>query len=124
LAFRINGNDSAYESIYLRPSLGRADNQFSRNHSVQYYAYPDYKFDRLRREAPGKYETYADIDLNEWITLRLEVNDNKAELFINGQKNPSFIVTEMLGTTSHGQIGLWVDIATTGYFKELKVFQR
>lgn len=124
LAFRINGNDSAYESIYLRPSLGRAYNQFSRNHSVQYYAYPDYKFDRLRREAPGKYETYADIDLNEWITLRLEVNDNKAELFINGQKNPSFIVTEMLGTTSHGQIGLWVDIATTGYFKELKVFQR
>lgn len=124
LAFRINGNDSAYESIYLRPSLGRSDNQFSRNHSVQYYAYPDFKFDRLRREAPGKYETYADIDLNEWITLRLEVNDNKVELFINGQKNPSFIVADMLGTTSHGQIGLWVDIATTGYFKDLKVFQR
>ncbi len=124
LAFRINANDSAYESVYLRPSLGRADNQLSRNHVVQYYAYPDFKFDRLRREAPGKYETYADIDVNEWITLRLEVNEDKADLFINGQKNPSFIVTDLLGTTSHGQIALWVDIGTTGYFKDLKVYQR
>lgn len=124
LAFRIDENDSAYESVYLRPQLGRSDDQLARNHSVQYYAYPDFKFDRLRKEAPGRYETYADIGLNEWITLRLEVKDRKAALFINGQKNPSFVVADMLGTTTHGQIALWVDIATTGYFKDLKVSKR
>ena len=121
LAFRVDKNDSAYESIYLRPQLGRSDDQLARNHSVQYYAYPDFKFDRLRKEAPGRYETYADIGLNEWITLRLEVKDRKATLFINGQKNPSFVVANMLGTSTHGQIALWVDIGTLGYFKDLKV---
>jgi hypothetical protein len=29
IAFRIANNDTAYESIYLRPKVGRSDNQFS-----------------------------------------------------------------------------------------------
>ena len=49
LAFRVNDNNTAFESIYLRPNAGRSENQFVRNHSVQYFAYPDFKFARLRR---------------------------------------------------------------------------
>lgn len=48
LAYRVDGNDKAYESIYLRPGAGRADSQKTRNHTVQYYSYPDYKFDKLK----------------------------------------------------------------------------
>jgi hypothetical protein len=122
IAFRINEDSSAYESIYLRPKAGRADNQFARNHSVQYYAYPDYKFDRLRREEfKGQYETYADVGLNEWITMRIEFAGKTAKLFLNNQKYPSFIVNDMKGKTESGSIGLWVDIGTEGYFKDLKV---
>jgi hypothetical protein len=121
LAFRINGDNSAYESIYVRPSNGRADDQIRRNHSIQYYAYPNYKFDRLRKEFPELYETYADIGLDEWITLRIEFKDKSAKLFLNDQKSPAFIVQEMLGSTTSGSIGLWVDIGTEGYFKDLKV---
>ena len=124
LAFRISENDSAFESIYLRPKVGRSEKQFARNHTVQYYSYPDHKFDRLRRESPGLYETYADVDLNEWITLRIEVNGQKASLYINGQKHPSFIVEKMKGTTTSGSIALWVDIGTVGYFKEFKVIKQ
>lgn len=123
IAYRINKDNSAFESIYLRPSNGRAENQFMRNHTVQYYAYPDYKFDRLRKESQGKYETYADIGLDEWITLRIEIIGKKAELYINNQKYPSFIVSEMLGSTTSGSIGLWVDIGTEGYFKNFKFTQ-
>ena len=50
IAFRIDEENSAYESIYLRPKVGRSENQLARNHTVQYYAYPDYKFDKLRQE--------------------------------------------------------------------------
>ena len=50
LAFRVNENNTAYESIYLRPRVGRSENQYARNHTVQYYAYPDFKFERLRKE--------------------------------------------------------------------------
>jgi hypothetical protein len=124
MAFRINENDSAYESIYLRPRVGRSDSQYARNHTVQYYAYPDYKFDKLRKETNSAYETYADVDLNEWITVRIEISGSKANLFVNNSKHPSFIVEKLKGSTSHGQIALWVDIATIGYFKDLKITKR
>lgn len=121
LAYRINEDDTAFESIYLRPSNGRAENQFMRNHTVQYFAYPDYKFDRLREESSGEYETYADIGLDEWITMRIEFEGEKATLYLNDQIYPSFIVSEMKGKTASGTIGLWVDIGTEGYFKDLKI---
>jgi hypothetical protein len=124
IAFRISANDSAFESIYLRPANGRSDNQFIRNHTVQYYSYPDYKFDRLRRESPGHYETYADLGLDEWITLRVEVEDFVARLYINNQANPSFIVNRLKGENKAGSIGLWVDIGTEGYLKDLVITPR
>jgi len=94
VAFRINEQNNKFEAIYLRPTNGRADDQFRRNHSVQYFSYPDYKFDRLRKEADGVYETYADLGLDEWISMRIEVNGNKAKLYLNDQKSPSFIVND------------------------------
>jgi hypothetical protein len=122
LAFRINEDNGAFESIYLRPRVGRSESQFARNHTVQYYAYPNYKFDTLRRpEFKGEYETYADVGLDEWISFKIEVKDKKATLYINDQKHPSFLVSEMKGTSKEGSIGLWVDIGTEGYFKDLKV---
>ena len=124
LAFRINEKDSAFESIYLRPRVGRSENQFARNHVVQYYSYPDYKFDRLRKESAGVYETYADVGLDEWITFRVELDGGKARLFLNNQKYPSFIVEKMKGSTTNGSVALWVDIGTVGYFKDLKITKR
>jgi len=124
VAFRINGDDSAYESIYLRPRVGRSDNQLARNKTVQYYAYPDYKFDKLRKEAEGMYETSAPVDINEWITMRIEVNGQKAYMYINDAKYSTFVVEKMIGKTTHGAIALWVDIGTIGHFKDLKVTKR
>ena len=124
IAFRINDDDSAFESIYLRPKVGRSDNQKFRNHTVQYFAYPDYKFERLRKEFPEMYEAAAPVDLNEWITMRIEVNGERAELFVNDAKYSNLVVPKMLGKTAAGSIGLWVDIGTEGYFKDLKVTPR
>ncbi len=124
VAFRISEKDSAFESIYLRPKVGRSDNQSARNHTVQYYSYPDYKFDRLRKEAEGRYETTAPVDINEWITMRIEVNGEKAYMYINDAKYSTFVVEKMKGETTHGSIALWVDIGTIGYFKDLKVTKK
>ena len=123
LAFRISDDNTAYESIYVRPTNGRADNQFRRNHTVQYYSYPDYKFDRLRKESNGDFETYADLGLDEWITMRVELQGKQAKLYLNNQKTASFIVSELKGNTTKGGIGLWVDIGTEGFFKDLKVIK-
>lgn len=122
IAFRINDNNSKFECIYLRPTNGRADNQLRRNRSIQYFSYPDHKFDRLRKEAPGEYETYADMALNEWITMRIVVKNNQAKLYLNNNKQPSLVVNDLKhGPDSSGSIGLWVDIGTEGYFSELKI---
>ena len=62
--------------------------------------------------------------LNEWITMRLEVNGETAEMFIKGLKYSSFIVDKMLGAHKRGGIGLYVDIGTIGYFRNLKVTKK
>jgi hypothetical protein len=125
LYYRIKDDDSAFESIYLRPKVGRINNQMARNHAVQYFAYPDFKFQTLRDKFPaGSYEGSAPVMLNEWITMRLEINGETAEMFINNMKYSSFIVNKMLGTSKKGSVGLYVDIATIGYFKDLKVIKK
>jgi hypothetical protein len=124
LAYRVDQENKNFQAIYLRPSNGRAEDQLRRNHTVQYFSYPGNTFSRLRREANGLYETYADIGLNEWITMRIEFEDEKATLYINNQKAPSFLVQKMLGNSKKGSIALWVEIGTIGYFKDFKVLKK
>jgi len=122
VAFHIDSLNSKFEGIYLRPANGRAEDQLRRNHSIQYFSYPDYDFDRLRKEAGGVYESYADMGLNEWITMRIEVKGKQARLFLNDNKQPSLIVNDLkLDDNLSGAIGLWVDTGTEGYFKDLKI---
>lgn len=122
--FRVKEDDSKFEAIYLRPKVGRAPNQRFRNHAVQYISYPHAKFDTLRKIAPFTYEGSAPVALKEWITMRLEINGETAEMFIDDLKYSSFIVGKLLGTEKKGRLGLYVDIGTIGYFKDLKVTKR
>jgi hypothetical protein len=124
IAFRINDSSTKYESIYIRPVNASVDDQVRRNHSIQYYAYPDYKFDRLRKESPERYEAYADMEMNKWITMRIEVKNAQAKLFLDNNKQPSLIVNDLKhGADLSGAIGLWVEVGTEGYFADLKVYQ-
>jgi hypothetical protein len=121
VAFRIAEDTKKFECIYIRPTNGRAEDQVRRNHSVQYISYPDFPFDRLRREAPEKYESYADMGLNEWITLRIDVNGQQAKLYVNDSKQPVLLVNDLKLGESSGGIGLFVDNGTEGFFADLKV---
>lgn len=125
IAFRIGEKNEKFESIYIRPTNGRADDQIRRNHSIQYFAFPNYRFDYLRKTEPEKYESYADMALNEWITMKIEVVGQKANLFLNNNKQPSLIVNDLkLGNNNSGGIGLWIGNYTEGYFKDLKITKK
>ncbi|RYF54534.1 MAG: hypothetical protein EOO39_39230 [Cytophagaceae bacterium] len=136
IAFRINEANSSYESIYIRPTNGRVilgmhartDNPEllkAQELGIKIYSYPDYKFDRLRKEAPERYESYADMALNEWITMKIVVNGPEAKLYLNNAKQPALLVKDLkhgAGTATadgSGGIGLWVDVGTEGYFSDL-----
>jgi len=122
VAFRINDSITKFECIYLRPVNARVDDQVRRNHSIQYYSYPDYKFDRFRKESPEKYEAYTDMEMNKWITMRIEVKDAQAKLFINNNQQPSLIVNDLKhGANASGAIAFWVETGTEGFFKDLKI---
>jgi hypothetical protein len=81
VAFRIDaeGGTFACEGLYIRPTNGRAEDQVRRNHATQYFSYPGYDFDRLRREAPAQYEAYTDLVPDEWTHLRIDVSGSTAQ---------------------------------------------
>jgi hypothetical protein len=117
IAFRIASNVSKFECFYLRPTNPRSDDQVRRNHSVQYISFPEFPWHRLRKEFPEKYETYTDLAPGEWAKVRIEVNGDKARLFVNGVQQPTLIVNDLkLGRESAGSIGLWVGPGTVAHF--------
>lgn len=124
LAFRVNDDNSAFEAMYLRPKVGRSAHPIVRNQAVQYYSFPNYKMDNINNTPGGPFETSADIGLNEWITMRIEVDGEKATLYINNKAEPVLTVNKMKGNLKSGAIGLWVDIGTEGYFKDLKITKK
>lgn len=122
IAFRIKPDNSEFECIYIRPTNGRALDQNRRNASTQYFSYPAFKYDRLRKEEPGRYESYTDMGLDEWIDLRIEVHADQAKLFLHGNAQPSLLVNGLKhGKGVTGGIGLWVDIGTEGHFADVTV---
>lgn len=122
IAFRINTDNSAFESIYIRPTNGRAAVQLRRNRSTQYFSYPDYKFDRFRQESPEMYESYADMGLNEWIDYKLVIKGTQAELYLNQSKYPVLIVNDLKhGPDFSGSVGLWTEVGSEAFFRDLKI---
>jgi len=120
IAFRVSPDASRFECFYLRPTNGRADDQVRRNHSLQYISSPEFPWSRLRKEFPEKYESYADLVPGEWTRVRIEVDGEKARLFVNGGGQPALIVNDLkLGGQAAGSIGLWIGPGTVAHFANL-----
>lgn len=122
IAFRINADNSRFESVYLRPVNAVSDEQLRRNRAIQYFSYPNYKFDQLRKDAPGEYESYAPIGMNKWIKMKIHIQGTEAHLYLDGNKEPCLIVKDLKsGADAKGAIGLWVSVGTEGFFSNLKI---
>ena len=122
IAFRVQDDLKTYDAFYLRPTNGRADDQVRRNHSTQYISHPDWPWFRLRKEFPEKYEAYVDLVPGEWTKIRIEVQGERAKLFMHGQPQPTLIVNDVKsGARSRGKIALWIDSGTVAHFRNLTV---
>jgi hypothetical protein len=123
IAFRVQSNNR-YECFYLRPTNGRADDQLRRNHSLQYVSEPEYPWERLRQEALGQYESYADLQPGEWTQVRIEVRGVKARLYVNGASQPALIVNDLKHGDASGPIALWVGPGAIGHFATVRLAAR
>ncbi|MGC2107981.1 MAG: hypothetical protein WA655_00600, partial [Candidatus Korobacteraceae bacterium] len=114
LAFRVRDHGSKAEYFYLRPTNGRSDDQLRRNHSVQYESLPDFPWYRLRKENPGVYESYVDLQPGVWTKMKVVVSGAKAQIYVNDAEQPCLIVNDLKLGESRGQIALWAYGGTDG----------
>ena len=119
--FRVQDHGERAENLYLRPTNGRADDQLRRNHSVQYESAPDFPWFRLRKENPGQYESYVDLESGDWTKMKIVVAGTGARLYVNGADQPCLIVTDLKLGEARGQIALWAHVTTDAYFSDLTV---
>jgi len=122
VCFRIADEVESFECFYLRPENGITDDEERRHHAVQYISIPGWDFARFREEAPEQYENPAPIAPSTWHTVRLEVEGEVAQLFIDDGAEPVLVVNDLkLGAENRGQIGLWVGPGTDAFFRNLTV---
>jgi len=121
IAFRARPDASRYELFYLRPGNSSSGDQAMRNHSVQYASPPDFDWYNLRREWPWIYEAYADLKMEAWINVRVEVKGRSAKLYLNGSGNPSLVVDGLKGQDLRGGVALWGYQGEEAYFSNVRV---
>ncbi|MCI0389074.1 MAG: hypothetical protein MOB07_09975 [Acidobacteria bacterium] len=121
IAFRARPDASRYELFYLRPGNASADDQATRNHSVQYVSEPGFGWYKLRREWPWVYEAYADLKLETWTKVRIEVKGRSAKLYLNGSENPSLVVDGLKGEDLLGAVALWGVPGQEAYFSNFRI---
>jgi hypothetical protein len=125
VAYRITDGGDHFEAVYLRPLNGRKTNPPSPRdqRAIQYFAYPDWPFDRLREMYPdGRYEAGADIGPDEWTNLKIDINNTHLNILVNGTQALS--VAETKATPATGAVGLFVDIGSESYFSNLTISPR
>jgi hypothetical protein len=110
-----------YEAVYFRPFNFRAPDAGHRAHAVQYVAWPEHTWEKLRVATPGVYESALEPapDPARWFHARIEVGAHKVRVFVDGAAQPCLVV-DRLASAGSGRVGLWVD-SQPGAFANLKI---
>ncbi len=125
VAFRVQPDRKTYDCFYLRPTNGRADDQERRNHTAQYISHPVHTWSKLREETPSRYESYVDILPAEWIHVKIDVQGDKARLYVNGSQQPTLIGNDgKSGPSGKGAVALWFEGSTIARFANLRITPR
>jgi hypothetical protein len=98
-------DDHKFDTVYFRPF--NFQDAERRNHSVQYISSPDFRWQKLREETPGKYEAAIDPapEPEDWFHARIVVESRTVSVFVNGSLKPALVVKE-LSDRKGGMIGL------------------
>jgi len=92
-----------------------------RNHVVQYAAEPGFEWYRLRREWPWVYESHADLELERWTKVKIEVAGRGAKLYLNESTKPTLIVDGLKGEDLRGVVALWNYTNEEAYFSNVRI---
>ncbi len=122
LVFRAAEDGREFECFYIRPANGcNCADPVRRSHGCQYFSFPGYTFAYFREFGISDYENRVDtIALNTWSHLKAVIKDETGLFYVddvlvlkvNGMKH---------GALARGSVGLYVDIGTDGWFRNLRI---
>ncbi len=120
VAFNI-ADERTFEAIYFRPFNFKGEPPTDAR-AVQYIAWPDNTWEKLRAEKPGQFENRVNPvpDPAGWFHARIEVGDKQVKVFVNQAEKPSLTVTRLVANGGARPVGLFVDV-DDGHFANLKV---
>jgi hypothetical protein len=110
-----------YQTLKTVMTLGTLSGWSGLTDGRQYVSMPEYEWSRLRKEAPGQYESYVDLLPGEWTKIKIEVSGVKARLFVNDSTQPVLVVNDLKHGDSKGAVALWIGLGTEGYFANLRL---
>ena len=116
-------NNTTYESVYFRPFNFQVDDTLRKKHAVQYISLPKFDWEYLRETYPDKYEhaLLTFVDPNEWFHVKVVVDKNKIQAFVNDD-NTACISVKPLSKYLSGKIGFWVGNGSDGDFANLVLY--
>lgn len=123
VGFAFHGVDEkTYEAVYFRPfNFSNADTA-RRRRAVQYISMPDYPWEKLRQDSPGKYENKVDPapDPDNWFHVKIVVQAKHIAVYVNNEATPSLEVVS-LSSTAKGGVALWLGNNSGGSFANLSI---
>ena len=122
IVFRVNQNNSEFESFYIRPTNSTTDDPVRKAHGCQYFSYPGYTFSYFREFDITEFEAPIHNGLEEWVQMKAVVRDEKAEFYLNNEEVPVLTVNHKKhGKDAHGSVGFFAEIGTEAFFKDLEI---
>lgn len=122
IVFRAAEDGREFESFYIRPTNGKdCTDPVRKSHGCQYFSYPGYTFAYFREFGITDYENQVDtIALSEWSHIKAVIEEDHGSFYVD-----DVLVLEVdgmkHGPSARGNVGLYVDIGTDGYFRNMKI---
>ena len=63
--------------------------------STQYTSEREWPWERRRKESPGVYESYVDLEAGVFTRYKMVVKGTRAELYVHGATQPCLIVKDL-----------------------------
>lgn len=106
VGYRSDSNGKVVEKLYFRPFNSGTEKHAN---TVQYsmLGKPPFGWKALRASNPGKYESGAAIEVNEWFHARIVLKGKRLAAYVNDSPEPILVVDNTLGDNPTGAVGLW-----------------
>jgi hypothetical protein len=118
-------DDTTFAAVYFRPFNFNNPEIPRRARAVQYISHPQFTWEKLRAEFPGKYEHAVSPvpDPDHWFHARIVIQEHQVSVYVDDATTPSLVVTQ-LSDRRDGLVGLWVGNGSAGDFTNLKITAR